>query len=107
MSTVKKFRVISSMKSEMNSTGQQIFVFELAEINYAGIELPSGYKPYTFKDEGDLFILDYNSSLSQAINRDYLNSGEILALDMNDFRHIPLNASDKQRRFFHTSVKFR
>lgn len=35
----------------MSVTNQKVAVFELAEVEYHGVELPSGYKPYTFSGE--------------------------------------------------------
>ena len=81
---MKQFRVLNIVETHMSVTEQKVAVFDLAEIEYLDIDLPSGDVPYTFDSEGDSFILDFNLPLTRGLIQSAQNE-EVIELEMSDF----------------------
>lgn len=91
------FRIINASRNTMESTGQEILILELSEVDYNNIS--SEERVYTFEMTGKEFIFDFASFYEKAKNT-FANE-EIFTINLSEFQ--PL-WRDKLMHF-HKSVR--
>ena len=101
---MKDFRVLEIIESSIKKTNQNVLIFVLAKVEYSDYKLPSGRQTYHFGTNGEKFVFDSNSGISQEIT-EAAHSESIVSLNMSDFTIFYDNKNGvSEKNYIHKTV---